>query len=315
MRSSTPRPPAPGFHRGTTRPGRLAQALTASAILHVGVVAGVLSRAPAPPHAADGMLIELGRAGQPPAGAHEAGAAASVPGSDQRIETLIAERDEISARLDAEEAARADLGDRVAALTAKNVALASALAEERERAAELQRPLAERAAAEAAAVQEMERAYDELVAALREEITNKDVALHRARGGVAMSIGDRVLFPSGQAALTAAGRAVIDKVAEVLATAAGRIVVEGHTDDVPIGPDLRARFSSNWELSTARATEVVRELVARGVPSLALEAVGRADTRPVASNDTEAGRRRNRRIEIIVSGPAPPPVNAEDGGA
>lgn len=318
MTSSSRGAAAPGVARGsvgTLRPGRLAQALTASLILHVGVVAGVLSSAPAPPDASDAVLIELAAPGQPPARADEAGAAASLGATDDRLETLTAERDELVARLDAEQAARAHLGDRVAALTADNAALASTLADERERAAELERALAERTAAEDAAVHELERAYDELVAGLREELTEKDVALRRARDGVAVSIGERVLFPSGQAALTTGGRAVIEKVAEVLATTAGRIVVEGHTDDVPIGPELRARFSSNWELSTARATEVVRELVSRGVPRVALEAVGRADTRPVASNDTEAGRRRNRRIEIILSGPTEPPTDAERGGA
>ncbi|MBI1735496.1 MAG: OmpA family protein [Candidatus Rokubacteria bacterium] len=243
-------------------------------------------------------------------------AAASPPTIEGRVDTLIAERDDLAARLDAERAARGRLGDRVAALSTDNVALASALAEERERAAQLERSLAERTAAEAAAIHELERTYEELLAALREEITEQDVALRRAREGVAVSIVDRVLFPSGQATLTADGRAVIDKVADVLATMpARRIVVEGHTDDVPIGPDLRARFSSNWELSTARATEVVRELAGRGVPRLALAAVGRADTRPVASNDTEAGRHRNRRIEIILSEPIAPPIDADDAGA
>jgi chemotaxis protein MotB len=147
---------------------------------------------------------------------------------------------------------------------------------------------------------ELERTYDALLASLRDELSQRDVALRRAREGLALSIVDRVLFPSGQAGLTGDGRRVIDKVAHVLAKAgARRLVIEGHTDDVPIGPGLRARFPTNWELSTARAIEVMRALVEDGFPPLSLEAVGRADTRPVASNETEAGRRQNRRIEII----------------
>jgi chemotaxis protein MotB len=69
-----------------------------------------------------------------------------------------------------------------------------------------------------------------------------------------------------------------------------RIVVEGFTDNVPIGPALRSRFPSNWELSTARATGVVRYLVAQGF----------GDSRPVTSNDTAQGRAKNRRVEIVI---------------
>jgi outer membrane protein OmpA-like peptidoglycan-associated protein len=92
---------------------------------------------------------------------------------------------------------------------------------------------------------------------------------------------DRVLFPSGQATLTPEGRDVIRKVAYVFA-AAPRAASSSRDipDDVPIGPELRARFASNWELAAARATEVVHRLVERGMSPVTIEAVGRADTRP-----------------------------------
>jgi chemotaxis protein MotB len=111
-----------------------------------------------------------------------------------------------------------------------------------------------------------------------------------------------VLFPSGQATLTPEGEPVIDRIGAVLAAVPdSRILVEGHTDNVPIGPALQARFPSNWELSTARATEVVRRLIQQAnVAPARLRVAGRSDTEPVASNDTEDGRRRNRRIEIIL---------------
>jgi chemotaxis protein MotB len=70
---------------------------------------------------------------------------------------------------------------------------------------------------------------------------------------------------------------------------------------VPIGPELKKRFPSNWELSSARATDVVRHLVAQGVPASELSAQGFGDSRPVASNETPQGRAKNRRVEIVIS--------------
>jgi chemotaxis protein MotB len=324
--------------RGTapTGPGqwRFAAALGVSLVLHAAAVPAVLwpDRETS---VGDVIVVDLVGAGEPsvpppdaagaPAGvtgstpetAPPSGAAPAPPGGDvppttaidDRVEALLAERDALATRLDAETTARAHLGDRVAALTAQTRALAEALANARRQTARLEQAAAERRAADQAT-------HDRLLAALRHEIAEKDVELRRAREGLALSIVDRVLFPSGQARLTAEGLAVIDKVAAVLARIPSRrILIEGHTDSVPIGPELRAQFPSNRELSAARATEVVRQLAARGVSVLALEAVGRADTRPVASNDTEAGRRRNRRIEIILSGSAGASLDPSSGPA
>jgi chemotaxis protein MotB len=216
--------------------------------------------------------------------------------TDDHVNALVAERDALASRLELETRERTNLGEQVAALTVEKQALADALAQEQARAALREQAQEERIAADRAM-------HEELLTALRREIDQKDVELRRSREGLAVSIVDRVLFPSGQASLSPEGRAVIDKVAGILTdTPAQRIVVEGHTDDVPIGAELARRFASNWELSTARAAEVVRQLAARGVPPRALEAVGRADTRPAVSNATEGGRRRNRRIEIILPG-------------
>ena len=79
-----------------------------------------------------------------------------------------------------------------------------------------------------------------------------------------------------------------------------QIVVEGFTDNVPIGPALKARFPSNWELSSARATDVLRFLVSKGVPANSISAQGFGDSRPVASNNTAEGRAKNRRVEIVI---------------
>ena len=80
-----------------------------------------------------------------------------------------------------------------------------------------------------------------------------------------------------------------------------RIMVNGYTDNVPIAPDFRWRFPSNWELSTARATDVVRYLIQQGVNPAILAATGYGEQDPVASNDTPQGRRQNRRVEIVIT--------------
>ena len=113
---------------------------------------------------------------------------------------------------------------------------------------------------------------------------------------------DRVLFDSGQAQVKPAGMKILKQVAEVLNTVTDKqIRIEGHTDNIPISTKLQGRFKTNWELSTARATTVVRYLIDQGgVDRQYLSAVGYADTRAVASNDSEEGRTSNRRIEIVL---------------
>ena len=278
------------------------------------------------------VLVELAAA-EAPQGPDVAGTPAAVDRGEQpasmavdsttverRLATLAAENDALAAGLaDAElriaamedahrqeiaahDTTANDLGERVAALTAEKEALAAELEAGRLRTAALEEELEARRKAEDAAVAELRSAHDRLVSALRQEIADKDVALEQANRRLTVSIVDRVLFPSGQATLTPEGEPVIDRIGRVLAAVPdSRILVEGHTDNVPIGPALQARFPSNWELSTARATEVVRRLIEQAAVAPArLRVAGRADTEPVASNETEDGRRRNRRIEIIL---------------
>lgn len=118
------------------------------------------------------------------------------------------------------------------------------------------------------------------------------------RGLVVAVVTDRVLFDLGSAALRPEGRAVLGELAPVLASLPNQLVIEGHTDDRPIngGP-----FASNWELSTARATSVLRYLVeAHGVAPARLSAAGYADQRPLHPNDSDTHRAQNRRVEIVV---------------
>ena len=205
-------------------------------------------------------------------------------------------------RISSLEAATGALGEKAAALAADNAALSAEIEAGRARTTALEEELARRQAAQEAEAAEMRQAHERLVAALREEIADKDVALEAANRRLTVSIMERVLFPSGQATLTSEGEPIIDRIGAVLRALPEQLVlVEGHTDNVPIGAELRTRFPSNWELSAARAAEVVRRLIGHAeIEAHRLRAAGRADTKPVADNDTENGRRRNRRIEIIL---------------
>jgi chemotaxis protein MotB len=119
-----------------------------------------------------------------------------------------------------------------------------------------------------------------------------------SRGLVITILTDQVLFTPGSDQLTPEGAAIVDKLAGVLGQMDNAVSIEGHTDDQPIAT---ARFQSNWELSTARATTVLRSLVdPHGIDPHRLSAAGYADTRPVASNATPEGRAANRRVEIVI---------------
>ncbi|MEK7423098.1 MAG: flagellar motor protein MotB [Actinomycetota bacterium] len=117
------------------------------------------------------------------------------------------------------------------------------------------------------------------------------------RGLVLTIVNDSVLFEPGQAALQEEGVAILDLVALELHDLPNEIAIEGHTDSRPIST---TRYPSNWELSTARATSVLRYLVLHGFPADRMSAAGYADTRPVADNATVTGQATNRRVEIVI---------------
>lgn len=118
------------------------------------------------------------------------------------------------------------------------------------------------------------------------------------RGLVVSIVAEGVLFEVGSAELKPAGKLVLDSLAESLTGIPNQLAIEGHTDSVPIST---AQFASNWELSTARASSVLRYLIGRhGIPPSRLSASGYADQRPVDSNETEGGRARNRRVDIAI---------------
>jgi chemotaxis protein MotB len=153
-----------------------------------------------------------------------------------------------------------------------------------------------------AKIQELARARDDLAKSLEAEIAKNEVSVRQVQDQLAVSMTNQVLFRSGQTEMTPEGVKLLKQVAETLKTVSDKqIRIEGHTDSKGIGHKLRDRYPTNWELSTARAASVVRYLVQEGGLDRAnLTVVGYADTRPVASNDTRAGRQANRRIEIVL---------------
>jgi chemotaxis protein MotB len=118
------------------------------------------------------------------------------------------------------------------------------------------------------------------------------------RGLIVTIVADQVVFDPGQATVRAEGAAILREVATAVRDLPNRLVIEGHTDAVPIS---NAHFRSNWELSTARATEVLRYLVDEvGLDPHRVAAAGYGEQRPMDTNDTAEGRSRNRRVEIAV---------------
>lgn len=153
--------------------------------------------------------------------------------------------------------------------------------------------------------EELERAtqtYQNLQKKLEKEIQEGKVKITEMKNRLTMTMVDKIIFPSGSAEISKDGKQVLDKVVSILKDITDkRIQVEGHTDNVPIVSDLKKRFPTNWELSTARATEVVRYLQETGgIDPILLSATGFAEYQPVASNKDQEGKHKNRRIEIVL---------------
>jgi chemotaxis protein MotB len=144
--------------------------------------------------------------------------------------------------------------------------------------------------------------YQDLTRKLEKEIQEGQVQIKEMKDRLTMTMVDKILFPSGSTEISKEGKKVLDKVVSILKDIKDkRIQVEGHTDNVPIVSDLKKRYPTNWELSTGRATEVVRYLQEAGsIDPKLLSATGYGEYLPVAPNDTEEGKHKNRRIEIVL---------------
>lgn len=151
----------------------------------------------------------------------------------------------------------------------------------------------------AAAAEKAREAEAELKANLRDEIEQGLVTVERRDGKVFVSLGTGGAFPSGSAVLTGQAQSIVAELANATNDPSSRVVVAGHTDDVPIA--FGALYRDNWDLAAARAASVVQEIEALNeVPERDMSAVSYGETRPIADNRTPEGRERNRRIEVEI---------------
>jgi chemotaxis protein MotB len=128
-----------------------------------------------------------------------------------------------------------------------------------------------------------------------------------------LRVQDQLMFSSGVARINKNGKHLLEQVAQILNRYPEyEIRVEGHTDNKQIKPEFRDKYASNWELSTARATNVVHYLTDHlGVDPARLSAVGEGEHQPIASNDTRQGRAENRRVEFLIAPKLPEKVIGE----
>ncbi len=200
-----------------------------------------------------------------------------------RIDALSTENQAMTDRLRA-------LGQDVESLRAQSGALATDLDAARRREEELRR---QQQASEARLA-----TFRQMLERFRAMIQSGQLRVRIVRGRMVVELAENILFDSGQAELKEEGQNALRQVGAVLGQIQGRdFQVAGHSDNVPI---RTRRFPSNWELSTARAVTVAKFLQESGVAAARLSAAGYADSQPSGSNDTEDGRRQNRRIEIVL---------------
>jgi len=190
------------------------------------------------------------------------------------------------------QAEKAEKDQRIAALEAEKAALVA----DRE-------DLSRDVAAKEEELKKLKGTFDEFQDKMKAEIAKGDLRLSQERDKLRVDLVDKVLFNSGEAEITPRGQEVLSRVGAILVGIADKqIQVSGHTDDSPISKTLEEKFPTNWELSAARALNVVRFLEEKaGVPGKRLVASANGPYQPIATNITPVGRARNRRIEILLT--------------
>ncbi len=145
---------------------------------------------------------------------------------------------------------------------------------------------------------DLESLRRELQATLAPEISRREIVLRSTPDGLVISLKEVGFFESGSAAVKEGSQPAFDRIATELARRPYHIRIEGHTDDVPIH---NAQFPSNWELSTARATELIRLLIVKyGFSPARLSAAGYAQYHPIVDNSAPGGRAQNRRVDVVI---------------
>lgn len=144
---------------------------------------------------------------------------------------------------------------------------------------------------------ELDAMADQLATALNDLIAAKVIVVRQTPFWLEVEIQTDLLFPSGTANLSPPAQVILTRLAKVLERFPNPIRVEGHTDNLPI---RNATFPSNWELSAARAASVVHLLMRAGVAPQRMAVIGLGEYRPVADNAAEAGRNRNRRVQLVI---------------
>jgi chemotaxis protein MotB len=209
---------------------------------------------------------------------------------------------EARAQVVATEQARKELEVKLSEQLAVKEQKLSALEDERTRLSTERDQLSQAVQEKEAELARLKATYEDIEQKLKAEISDGEIRLSQAEGRIQVDLVDKILFDSGEANLSERGAEVLARLGTVLSKVEGRsILVSGHTDDAPPSQRLAATFPTNWELSVARAVNVVRFLGEKAsVPPGRLVAAGHSDTKPVASNATPKGRARNRRIEILL---------------
>ncbi|TMQ59300.1 MAG: hypothetical protein E6K72_01765 [Candidatus Eisenbacteria bacterium] len=144
----------------------------------------------------------------------------------------------------------------------------------------------------------MQSTYEGLVGQLKNEVSSGNVSIQQMRDGIRVNLAQDILFKSGSANLDKEGKDLLAKVADELKSSNYEIAVIGHTDDQKIGPGLAQRYPTNWELGSARASQITRLFKDAGIAESRMLAISAAEGLPRGDNSTPEGRAQNRRIEI-----------------
>lgn len=150
-------------------------------------------------------------------------------------------------------------------------------------------------------VRKVSSTYESLLEKMKSEISQGQVTISELKGKLTVNMVDSILFDSGKAEVKKGGLEILGKVISILKDVSDKSIrIEGHTDNVPISRALAQRYPTNWELSAARAINVMRFLQDQGIDPANLSAVAYGEWKPVATNDTAEGKAKNRKIEIIL---------------